>query len=148
VSGPTIYTIGYAQWSIEEVHRALRALRATLVDVRYRPHTSKPGFAKPDLEERLGRRYRHVAGFGNARYRAEGVELADPADGLDAVRPLDRPLVLMCGCRAPEQCHRTTVAELLHDEFGGTIQHLRAPSERAQPSLFDEGAPPPPDDPG
>jgi uncharacterized protein (DUF488 family) len=133
----TIYTLGYAQWTIDEVVEQTSALDAVLVDVRYSPHTTKPGFAKADLAARFNDRYVHLPAFGNVNYQDGPIELADPERGLQALRKLERPPVLMCGCRAPERCHRSTVATLLSDRLGGTVEHLRAPNERAQPGLFE-----------
>jgi len=114
------------------------ALGAILIDVRQSPHTTNLGFGKTDLESRLGDWYVHLPAFGNVNYKEGPVELADPEKGLRAVREMERTPVLMCGCRHPEQCHRSTVAQLLADRFGGSIEHLRAPDERAQPGLDDE----------
>ena len=138
MSRSKIYTLGYAQWSIDEVTTQIDALDAVLVDVRHSPHTTKPGFAKSDLEARFGDRYVHLPAFGNVNYQGGPIELADPEQGIQAIRELERPPVLMCGCRYPEHCHRSTVATLLANRLGGTVEHLRAPSERAQPGLFDE----------
>lgn len=137
---PAIYTLGYAKWSIEEVAKQLDALRATLVDVRHSPHTTKPGFAKSDLEARFGNRYVHLRAFGNVNYKEGPIELADPEEGLRAIRALDRSPVLMCGCQHPDQCHRSSVAQLLADHLDGSIAitHLRSARERAQPGLFED----------
>jgi uncharacterized protein (DUF488 family) len=132
-----IYTLGYAQWSVDAVVAQIDALGAVLVDVRQSPHTTKPGFAKPELEARFDDRYVHLPAFGNVNYQSGPIEQADPERGIQAIRNLERPPVLMCGCRQPEKCHRSTVAHLLADRLDGTVEHLRAPSERAQPGLFD-----------
>lgn len=131
------YTLGYAQWTLDEVAAQLDALGAVLVDVRHSPHTTKPGFAKPDLDSRFGDRYVHLPAFGNVNYQDGPIELAKPERGIDKIQALERPPVLMCGCRYPGPCHRSTVAALLTDRLGGTVEHLRTPSERAQPGLFD-----------
>lgn len=133
-----IYTLGYAHWSIDEVSSQLQGLDAVLVDVRHRPHTTKPGFDKPELEARFGDRYVHVPAFGNVNYQGGPVELAHPGKGIQAVRALDKPLVLMCGCRHPNTCHRSTVARLLSDRLGPGVKHLQAPGEQDQPDLFDD----------
>jgi hypothetical protein len=131
-----LYTLGYARWSIEEVQSCVEALDATLVDVRYRPHTSKPGFDRESLRSRFGPQYQHLPAFGNVNYQEGPVELADPEACLRAVQRLSAPLILLCGCKAPSACHRTDVAERIVDHYGGTIEHLQSPEERAQPGLF------------
>jgi uncharacterized protein (DUF488 family) len=114
-----------------------------LADVRHSPHTTKPGFSKPDLQARFGARYVHLSAFGNVNYQEGPIELADPDRGVQAIRALERPPVLMCGCRSPNSCHRSAVARLLTDRLGGQVEHLRAPSERTQPGLFDDVDPKP-----
>jgi hypothetical protein len=51
---------------------------------------------------------------------------------------VDRPPILMCGCLSPTRCPRSTVATLLNEQTGAPITHLRPPSERAQPDLFND----------
>lgn len=138
VMSSSIYTLGYAHWSAAEVERRLHDLDAWLADVRHSPHTTKPGFSKPELADRLGPRYAHVPEFGNVNYKDGPVELAAPDDGIDRIRTGGLPVVLMCGCASPAACHRQTVAELLCHRMGGTPTHLRAPDDGAQPDLFDD----------
>lgn len=134
-----IYTLGYARWSVDEVGHTLETLDAALVDVRYNPSTSKPGFSRNELQARFPDRYLHVAAFGNVNYKGGPIQLADPERGLQRVEALnDRP-VLMCGCRDPKSCHRSVVAERIAEE-GEPIKHLRAPSEPGQPNFFDPPA--------
>lgn len=132
----SIYTLGYAQWTVDQVDARLDELNGILVDVRHSPHTTKPGFAKADLETRFGARYVHLPSFGNTNYKEGPIELANPEHGLKALREVDPPPVLMCGCQHPESCHRSAVAQLVAARFEGTVKHLRSPRERAQPGLF------------
>ena len=138
----TIYTLGYAQWDIGEVEAQVNDLDAVLVDVRRSPNTTKPGFAKPDLQARFDDRYVHLPAFGNVNYRGGPIELAAPDQGLQEIQALDWPPILMCGCQHPERCHRSVVAHRIADDLGGTVKHLRSPGERAQPGLFDEPSEP------
>lgn len=131
-----IYTLGYAFWGVDEVEARVTALDARLLDVRHAPHTTKPGFSRPELRERFGERYVHLPGFGNVNYEGGPIELADPETGLATVQEMDGPLVLMCGCQSPEECHRSTVATLLRNRRGGSITHLRPPGREAQGELF------------
>lgn len=141
MSPPSLYTLGYARWSIEEVERQIDELDALLTDVRHSPYTSKPGFSKPKLASRFGTDYLHVPGFGNTNYKEGPINLAAPEEGLRRLHTRDGPFVLLCGCRDPETCHRTRVAHVIQEEVGGSITHLRAPSERAQPDLFSSDDP-------
>lgn len=133
-----IYTLGYGNWTIDEVDDLLRDGTAVLLDVRHAPYTTKPGFSKEELAERFGERYRHVPAFGNVAYREERIELANPERGLQIVRAVEPPPILMCGCSNPRSCHRSVVATLLADHLGGTIEHLRPPTDRSEPTLFDD----------
>lgn len=132
-----LFTLGYAQWSIDEVAACRAHYDASLIDVRRVPYTSKPGFSKEELRDRFGSRYRHVPGFGNVNYDGGPIKLAAPERGMSTVQEHAFPLILMCGCQSPSQCHRSTVATLLRPQFDGSPTHLRAPTERAQPGLFD-----------
>lgn len=126
----TIYTLGYASWPIQNVETLVRDLDARLIDVRYKPYTSKPGFSRDDLDDRLGPQYRHEPGFGNVNYRGGPVNLKAPEralDRLDFLGAEDRPpIILMCGCKDVERCHRTQVAARIASRYGGTIEHLPA----------------------
>lgn len=134
----SIYTLGYARWSIEDVELCMEKLDATLIDIRYVPHTTKPGFTQDELKNRFGSKYQHVEAFGNVNYKGEQITLVDPERGLQHLRSLEGPFVLMCGCKRPEQCHRSEVAEFLSARDRGSIRHLQAPSERAQKDLFED----------
>ena len=134
----TIYTLGYAHWSIENVANRIDDLEAILVDVRHSPHSTKPGFTQTDLQARFGDRYVHLRAFGNVNYKGGPIELAAPEHGLRVVKELPAPPVLMCGCQNPASCHRAVVADFLSGHLKVPIEHLRAPSERAQPDLFDD----------
>lgn len=133
-----VYTLGYARWTIEEVEQKIEMLDATLVDIRYAPYTSKPGFSREALSSRFGFRYEYVHAFGNENYRGGPVKLVDPEQGLTHTRALDAPLVFLCGCQHPETCHRSTVATLIVEHEGGSVYHLRPPAEKAQKSLFED----------
>lgn len=132
----TIYTLGYARWSIDDVESVVDTLEAVLVDVRRSPRTTKPGFDKPALEARFGNRYVHVPALGNDNYKGGPIQIVDPERGRNEVRQLNHPPILMCGCASPQQCHRSTVATLLADQLGGTVKHLHPPTERVQLDLF------------
>lgn len=131
-----IYTLGYAQWSIDDVESVVDEYDAILADVRRSPHTTKPGFTRSELDARFENRYLHVPAFGNDNYKEGPVQLVDPEQGLAELRTVDRPPILMCGCQLPEHCHRSVVAALLADRLGNPVEHLRSPAERPQLYLF------------
>lgn len=92
------------------------------------------------LTRRFGDAYVHVPAFGNDNDQSGGpVALAAPEQGVERVRALSAPPMLMCGCRSPSQCHRRTGAALLADRLDRPVTHLCPPAERAQGDLFSGG---------
>ena len=124
----TIYTIGYASWTLEQVAELVTAHDAVLVDVRLNPVSRKPGFNKYRLARALGEgRYMTVQAFGNVNHRTGGaVALKDPQEGLDAVLPLlaERNVILLCGCKEAATCHRSDVARLIAEVSGAPVVNL------------------------
>ena len=139
----TLYTIGYHDWTLEEVASRVETLGALLVDVRIKPFSHKPGFKKKQLKMELADRYLHIEELGNENYQSgdpSKIEIADFDTGrqkLGRVYRKRRPetLVLLCGCKNPQRCHRSVVAARLAERKGLDITHLAAPSD--QGSLFD-----------
>lgn len=134
MNGLTVYSIGYSAWRIDELVAEVERLDATLIDTRHVPFSQwRPEWSKPNLQRRLGARYRHVAGFGNLRYREpspDAILLADPEAALNEVEPLLAcgPLLVMCACRDHETCHRREVTRLLAERYGVEVV-LLAPKE-------------------
>jgi uncharacterized protein (DUF488 family) len=152
--GKALYTIGYEKARLADVVATLRAAGvATLIDVRDRPISRRPGFSKrqlaPSLEE---------AGIGYVGLRALGT----PPEGREAGRrrQWDRfwsivdeklstaeaelalaeaadiasgsPSCLLCYEADWQGCHRRRVAEILATRRGFDVHHLEvqpAPSE-------------------
>lgn len=133
-----VYTLGYARWTIEQVATTLQDLDGVLVDIRHAPYTSKPGFTKSELDARFRDRYRHLEAFGNVNYKDGPIKLANPERGLKVIRELHRVPILMCGCRSATECHRSTVAARIADQWPVSIHHLQAPNEGSQKHLFDD----------
>ena len=108
-----VYTIGYARWSLGEVTELVDEKGSTLVDVRLKPYSRKPGFSRRSLEKELGDDYVHLPGFGNVNYKGGAVKLKEPESALariaDFVADGD-PVMLMCGCADHRRCHRSAVA--------------------------------------
>jgi uncharacterized protein (DUF488 family) len=141
----TIYTLGYSGWRIEDVEAVLDRLDAILVDVRMVPRTRwQPQWNATVLRARLGDRYVWLREFGNRNYKGtfEQIEIADFPAGEKRLREIVAPgkaVVLLCGCRDVNVCHRKVVAELLAQAWQADVVHLTRPDNgvsSSHPKLF------------
>lgn len=141
-----LYTIGYEKARLADVVATLAASGiATLIDVRDRPISRRPGFSKHQLAaavEAAGIGYRHLQALGT------------PPEGREASRKRDWPRFweiveaklasaeaelalqqaaavgqegascLLCYEADWRVCHRRRVAEILADRHGFTLNHL------------------------
>lgn len=135
-----IYTLGYTGLKMDKIVEKVVELNAILVDVRFMPFSRFPGWRKTAFKEALNglcgvilegeakptftTRYCHMAEFGNENYKTGGmgnIKLHNPKQGLAKIDALltadDHPLILMCSCEDPEQCHRTEVARMIVNEL-------------------------------
>ena len=148
----TLFTIGYEKARLDDVIAALkRAGVVTLIDVRDRPISRRPGFSKRQLAAALdeagigylgltalgtppegreaGRkgdwdRFWHIVEERLARPEAE-LGFAQAADAAER-----QPSCLLCYEADWHNCHRRRVAEILAARHGFAIRHL-APIELA-----------------
>ena len=141
----TIYTLGYSGWKIEDVEAVLDRLDAILVDVRMVPRTRwAPLWNSAALQTRLDDRYVWIREFGNVNYKStfEEIEIADFPTGERRLRQLTaggKAVILLCGCRDVNVCHRTVLAERLAKEWDAEGSHLAAPDKQissVQRTLF------------
>ena len=141
-----LYTIGYEKALLKDVISTLAAARvATLIDVRDRPISRRPGFSKRQLAaaiEDAGMRYVHLQPLGTppegrlAARRREwdrfwGIveeKLARPEAELDLYRAAEiaetAPSCLLCYEADWRVCHRRRIAEILSERHGFWIRHL------------------------
>jgi uncharacterized protein (DUF488 family) len=146
-----IYTLGYSGWKIEDAQAVLKRLNAILVDVRMVPRTRwTPLWNSSALRECLGDasegspragsvqgRYVWLKQFGNVNYKGtfEQIEIADFLAGEKRLRELlakdatGKAVVLMCGCRDVNVCHRKVLAQRLAELWGADVIHLTAPAK-------------------
>ena len=141
-----LYTLGYEKARLDDVIAALKdAGVATLIDVRDRPISRRPGFSKRQLAAAL-----EEAGIGYVGLRALGT----PPEGREAGRAgeWDRfwaivddrlasaeaelafaeaaeiakagPSCLLCYEADWRHCHRRRIAEFLSARHGFALQHL------------------------
>ena len=142
----TLYTIGYEKALLKDVIAALAAAGvATLLDVRDRPISRRPGFSKRQLTaavEDAGMRYVHLQALGTppegrlAGRRREwdrfwGIveeKFARPEAELALQQAAEiaqaAPSCLLCYEAGWQSCHRRRVAELLAQRHGFAVRHL------------------------
>jgi uncharacterized protein (DUF488 family) len=139
----TIYTLGYSGWTIEDVEAVLDRLDAILVDVRMVPRSRwAPEWNAVVLAKRFGERYVWLKQFGNRNYKGtfEQIEIADFPAGEKRLREITstgKAVVLLCGCRDVNLCHRKVVADWLAGLWKAEVTHLTRPEKiSTQPTLF------------
>jgi uncharacterized protein (DUF488 family) len=143
-----LYTIGYERTLLKDLVSTLAAARvATLIDIRDRPISRRPGFSKRQLAaaiEEAGMRYVHLQALGTppegrlAGRRREwdrfwGIveeKLARPEAEL-ALQQLweiakAAPSCLLCYEADWQTCHRRRVAEIVAERYGFAVSHLAA----------------------
>ena len=142
----TLYTIGYEKALLRDVIATLNAVGvSTLLDVRDRPISRRPGFSKRQLAaavEDSGMRYVHLAALGTppegrlANRRREwsrfwGIveeKLARPEAERDLHRAAEiagaAPSCLLCYEADWQVCHRRRIAEILVQRRGFDVHHL------------------------
>jgi uncharacterized protein (DUF488 family) len=146
MTGRTLYTIGYQKALLRDVIATLNAAGvATLLDVRDRPISRRPGFSKRQLAaaiEDAGMRYVHLAALGTppegrlANRRREwerfwGIveeKLGRPEAEIDLYQAAEIaeavPSCLLCYEADWQVCHRRRIAEILAERHGFGIRHL------------------------
>jgi uncharacterized protein (DUF488 family) len=143
---PPLFTIGYEKARLDEVIAALReAGIASLIDVRDRPISRRPGFSKRQLAaalEEAGIRYVGLRALGTPPEGREagrggdwerfwrivearlGSAEAELAFQEAAEVALSGPSCLLCYEADWRHCHRRRVAEILGSRHGFAVQHL------------------------
>ncbi|HKS89506.1 MAG TPA: DUF488 domain-containing protein [Stellaceae bacterium] len=142
----TLCTIGYEKARLADVVAALTGAGvATLIDVRDRPISRRPGFSKRQLAaaaEMAGIRYLHLQALGTppegrlaARRRDWPVFwkiVEDRLAGAEAELALheaaavarESPSCLLCYEADWRSCHRRRIAEMLAERSGFALRHL------------------------
>jgi uncharacterized protein (DUF488 family) len=151
MTAPTLYTIGYERALQQNVLAALAEVGvATLIDVRDRPISRRPGFSKRQLAaaiEETGMRYVHLKALGTppegrlAGRRREwdrfwGIvedKLARPEAEFDLRQAAEiaraAPSCLLCYEADWQTCHRRRIAEILAERHGFAVCHLAVGAE-------------------
>ncbi len=146
-TAPPLFTIGYEKATPAAVLTELKRARVTLlVDTRAVTSSRRPGFSKRQFaasldEIRIG--YLHLQKLGTpadgrqaARkgdlktlWRIYNKHLKTPEareamDELLALVRSSRRICLLCFERDPCVCHRSRIAEIVHEETGAKIENL------------------------
>ncbi len=112
-----VIPFGYTDGGITELERLMRDESAYLVDIRLSPRSRFQAFDQQALQARFHKRYIHMSELGNVNYRnGQPIQIAYPGRGIPRlVNGLKRgyAIVLMCGCKHYELCHRQTVVKFL-----------------------------------
>lgn len=125
-----VYTLGYSGRTPQELAEIVDRLDAILFDIRYTPQSRVPHWNRGALLRLFGSaRYRHVQAFGNAAYKTGGIEIANFRAGEALLRDAERPVILLCGCPLPTDCHRTIVGAQLR-ALGYAVEELPPPVKR------------------
>jgi uncharacterized protein (DUF488 family) len=146
IGAKTLYSIGYEKALLPEVIAALSAAGvATLIDVRDRPISRRPGFSKRQLAAAIaeaGMRYVHLSALGTPpegrlagrcrewdRFWAIVAEkLARPEAELELRQAAqiagEEPCCLLCYEADWRVCHRRRIAEILASRHGFALRHL------------------------
>jgi len=143
---PELFSIGYEKARLADVVAALNAAGvATLIDVRDRPQSRRPGFSKNQLAaglEESGIRYVGLRALGTppegreANRKREWERFWRIVDDKLATAEAEHALVeaaalaaesrscLLCYEADWHVCHRSRVADILASRHGFTIRHL------------------------
>lgn len=142
-----LFTIGYEQSRPDAVLRTLKDAKVqVLVDTRAVAASRKPGFSKRALAAALdeaGIAYLHVQKLGTPaegrtaartgkfaamrRIYDKHLKTHDAVEAMDELLALARSgkrLCLLCFERDPAHCHRSIIAEIVHDRTGLAVVDL------------------------
>lgn len=142
----TLFTIGYEKARQADVVATLKAAGVeTLIDVRDRPISRRPGFSKTQLAAALedaGIRYVGLRALGTppegreANHKRQWEKFWRIVDAKLATAEAEHALheaaaiastsssALLCYCGNPHTCHRSRVADILAARHGFAIRHL------------------------
>lgn len=145
-NGCTLFTVGYERRSAEQVMDILKAAAVDLlVDVREKPISRKPGFSKRSLErhcEQAGIDYESWSELGSTkrqrdtlrdtgdlkefhrRFRAHARHRRAGAIERLAKIAAAKAVALLCYERSHQECHRSTLADLVADQLDANVVAL------------------------
>lgn len=131
-----IFTLGYSGWKPEAITELAQRMNALVVDCRLVPQSRYAPWNGVAFARRMGMHYLYVRAFGNVNYKLplEHAKLANFEQGAlqveRCVANTGRPIILMCGCKDVQECHRRLVAKSLANRWGATITHIPTPPKK------------------
>jgi Protein of unknown function, DUF488 len=115
-----VRTLGYSNVGAgEKLASWMSDPKTLLIDIRHTPYSYLYDWRSESLQKQYGRRYRWAGEYlGNVNHKLNNspIKLANERAGIQGLRQyLDEgfTLILLCGCRDYEHCHRKTVVNLL-----------------------------------
>jgi hypothetical protein len=108
-----IYTVGYGAMRPRDLAALAEGLDATVIDIRGRPSSRRPGFGGRQLAALLGERYQwrgDKLGGVNHLSRARSLWPAACRRLVEDMRARALRPLLLCQCHEPGGCHRHQVA--------------------------------------
>jgi len=137
-----LWEVGYAQTHAEKlVEHLMEDENTFLIDLRHNPTTNYQLWTQESLVEKYGKHYKW---FGNTlgnknHHTGREIELVDPLVGVPILaRALSKGknLILLCGCKRYEDCHRRLVHELVTAELEkATVVYMAIVGSRGYPDL-------------
>ncbi|BDI29821.1 hypothetical protein CCAX7_18720 [Capsulimonas corticalis] len=115
-----LYHFGYPGRAPEDLRRIAERLDATVVDIRYSAlMATESRWRGAALRELLGDRYVRciaLADHAGCEARLGSISVIDFQIGVEFLRQIDGPMILLCGCRDSRRSHRAAVAQRLWTE--------------------------------
>lgn len=146
MTGRSLFTIGYEKARLADLIATLRAAGVeTLIDVRDRPQSRRPGFSKTQFAaaaEAAGIRYVGLRALGTppegreANHKRQWERFWKIVDAKLATAEAEHalheaaaiasasPSCLLCYCGNPHTCHRSRIADILAARHGLATRHL------------------------
>lgn len=116
----TVYHVGYSKHGTEQsLESIMLDEKVHLIDTRHKAYSRIPWATGDALNAKYGHRY-HDAGkyLGNINHKSKDgpIQIANLALGIKGLCQhidKDETLVLLCGCKEYEKCHRKVIVEEL-----------------------------------
>ncbi len=144
---PPLFTIGYEKSALADLLHALQDAKVELlIDTRAVAASRRAGFSKKMLAASLedkGIKYLHLQKLGtppdgreaarSGNYKklwqiyGKHIKTKEAREQLDALEEMireGRRLCLLCYEREPTECHRSKIAEIMHERTGRKIENL------------------------